>query len=332
PKPTRAGAASGGAARRGGRALGRIEEYFLETLAPGDSFAFAGEVLRLNAIVEDEALVSRTTSDAPKAPSYAGGKFPLSTWLAKRVRALIADPAHWTALPPQTAEWLDMQRRVSSLPRPDGLLVETFPRGARHYLAAYPFEGRLAHQSLGMLLTRRLERLGARPLGFVCNDYSITVWGLDDMGRLDLAGLFGQDMLGDDLEEWLAESALLKRTFRACAQIALLVERRHTGREKTGRQMTVSTDLIYDVLRAHDPGHVLLEAAREDALGGLLDLERLADLLARAKGRIEHRRLDRVSPLAVPGLLEIGKESVQGEARDAILAEAARELVREAGG
>ena len=40
------------------------------------------------------------------------------------------------------------------------LLVETFPRGNKHYLICYPFEGRLAHQTLGMLLTRRMERAG----------------------------------------------------------------------------------------------------------------------------------------------------------------------------
>jgi ATP-dependent Lhr-like helicase len=216
------------------------------------------------------------------------------------------------------------------------MLAETFPRGRKHYLVCYPFEGRLAHQTLGMLLTRRLERWGARPMGFVATEYSLAVWGLRDLslmiksGRLALETLFDEDMLGDDLEAWLAESSLMKRTFRNCAVISGLIERRHPGQEKTGRQMTVSSDLIYDVLREHEPDHVLLRATWDDAASGLLDIARLAEMLKRIKGRIMHRALDTVSPLAVPVMLEIGKEPVYGEASEALLEEAADQLIEEA--
>jgi ATP-dependent Lhr-like helicase len=199
-------------------------------------------------------------------------------------------------------------------------------------MVAYPFEGRLAHQTLGMLLTRRLERMGAAPTGFVSTDYSLAVWGLKDIGAmladgtLDLKELFDEDMLGDDLEAWLDESYMLKRTFRACATIAGLIERRFPGKEKTGRQMTVSADLIYDVLRSHEPDHILLQATRADAASGLLDIARLGTMLERIKGHLVHYRLERVSPLAVPVLLEIGRESVNGGAGDAVLQEAADEL------
>ena len=202
------------------------------------------------------------------------------------------------------------------------LLVETFPRGNRYYLVCYPFEGRLAHQTLGMLLTRRLERARLRPLGFVANEYALAVWGLGDVacdierGELSLATLFDEDMLGDDLEAWLAESALMKRTFRTCAIIAGLIERRFPGKEKSRREVTISTDLVYDVLRRHQPDHILLRAARADAATGLLDIRRLGDMLARIKGRIIHRALDHVSPLAVPVMLEIGRETVYGEASE----------------
>jgi ATP-dependent helicase Lhr and Lhr-like helicase len=187
-----------------------------------------------------------------------------------------------------------------------------------------------------MLLTRRLERARMRPLGFVASEYALAVWGLGDVafalarGELSLPALFDQDMLGDDLEAWLAESALMKRTFRTCAIIAGLIERRFPGKEKSRRQMTVSTDLVYDVLRKHQPDHMLLRAARADAATGLLDIRRLGEMLARVRGRIVHQALDHVSPLAVPVMLEIGREQVYGEASDALLAEAEAELVREA--
>ena len=322
--------------QRGGRVLGQVEEYFIEGLTPGDTFVFAGEILKYEALVENEVYVSRSNDPDPKVPAYEGGKFPLSTYLAARVRGILADPKAWRALPDQVREWLEIQEWRSLLPPAGDLLVETFPRGGNNYLVCYPFEGRLAHQTLGMLLTRRLERAGMRPLGFVANEYALAVWGLGDFdGRiarkdLVLAGLFAEDMLGDDLEEWLAESALMKRTFRTCAMIAGLIERRFPGEEKSRRQVTMSTDLIYDVLRKHQPDHILLRAARADAATGLLDIKRLAEMLSRIQGRIVHKSLDHVSPLAVPVMLEIGRETVYGEASDTLLAEAADELVKEA--
>ncbi|MBR0812578.1 ligase-associated DNA damage response DEXH box helicase [Bradyrhizobium diazoefficiens] len=327
---------STGVIARGGRLLGEIEEAFIEGLSPGDTFVFSGEVVRYETLVEDQVYVSRAHDKDPKVPSYMGGKFPLSTYLAERVRRLLDDGRAWGALPEQVRDWLSLQKDVSQVPAVRELLVESFPRANKHYLVCYPFEGRLAHQTLGMLLTRRLERARARPLGFVANEYAVAIWGLGDLsfmirdGRVDLDALFDPDMLGDDLEAWLAESALMKRTFRNCAIISGLIARRHTGEEKSRRQVLFSTDLVYDVLRKHQADHVLLRAARADAATGLLDLRRLGDMLARIHGRITHRELDRVSPLAVPVMLEIGRESVYGEAADELLAEAADELVKEA--
>jgi ATP-dependent Lhr-like helicase len=321
---------------RGGRLLGEVEEYFIETLTPGDTFVFAGEILKYETLVENEVYVSRSTATDPKVPSYEGGKFPLSTYLAARVRAILADRGAWRALPEQVREWLEVQEWKSMLPPAGDLLVETFPRAAKSYLVCYPFEGRLAHQTLGMLLTRRLERAGLKPLGFVANEYALAVWGVGDMqlriarGELSLASLFDEDMLGDDLDAWLAESALMKRTFRTCAIIAGLIERRFPGEEKSRRQLTISTDLVYDVLRKHQPDHLLLRAAQNDAATGLLDIRRLGEMLSRIKGRIVHKPLDHVSPLSVPVMLEIGRETVYGEAADSLLAEAADELIRDA--
>ena len=330
------GTGSTGALGRGGRMLGEIEEYFIEGLVVGDTFVFGGEVVRYEALVEDHVYVSRANDKDAKVPSYMGGKFPLSTYLAERVRKLLDDKRQWSALPDQVRDWLRLQKDFSRVPGVRELLVETFPRGNKHYLVCYPFEGRLAHQTLGMLLTRRLERARARPLGFVANEYALAIWGLGDMsfmvrhGQIDLNALFEADMLGDDLEAWLAESALMKRTFRNCALISGLIARRFTDEDKTRRQVLFSTDLIYDVLRKHQPDHVLLRGARADAASGLLDLRRLGDMLSRIKGRVVHKELDRVSPLAVPVMLEIGRESVYGEASDELLAEAADELVKEA--
>ncbi len=313
---------------RNGRVLGEVEEYFVNGLLPGDSFIFAGQLLAFEGLRENTAVVSRAVGGDPKVPVYAGGRLPLSTHLAERVRDILEHPEAGHDLPPAVAEWLRLQRWRSQLPPADGLLVESFPRADKEFLVAYCFEGRNAHQTLGMLLTRRMERAGLSPLGFVATDYVIAVWSLKAADDMD--ALFDEDMLGDDLEEWMAESSMLRRTFRNVAVIAGLIEARAPGQEKSGRQVTFNADLIYDVLRKHEPDHILLQATRADAAGGLTDIGRLAEMLKRVKGRIRHRRLDRISPLAVPVLLEIGKEQVYGSGLDELLDEGAQAHIAEA--
>jgi ATP-dependent Lhr-like helicase len=311
---------AGGKALMGGRKVGEAEEHYFEQMSPGDTFVFAGQVWAFQGIVGLDAFVSPAQDKEPKIPSWGGSKFPLSTSLADRVREMIEDRDHWRVLPPDVQEWLEAQDERSRIPGRKALLVETFARGSRHFLVAYPFEGRIAHQTLAMLLTRRLDRAGVGPLGFVVTDYALAIWSVRSMADLDFEALFEPDMLGDDLESWLDESFMMKRTFKACALISGLIERRQPGAEKTGRQVTFSTDLIYDVLRRHQPDHLLLRIARADAAAGLLDVARLGQLLTRIRGRIDHAALARPSPFSVPVLVQIGRERVDGgEAAELIL-------------
>lgn len=315
----------------GGRKIGEVEEGYVEMLEPGDTFIFAGQVWSLVAVTGLDVLVRPAMGKDPKMPSWGGSKFALSTFLAKRVRELMFDETHWKVLPGDVREWLEIQKDRSLIVKEEELLLETFPRGKRNFIVCYPFEGRLAHTTLAMLLTRRLERIGAAPLGFVCNDYAVAVWALNPLDGLDFDELFAEDMLGDDLESWLSESFMMKRAFKGCAIISGLIERRFPGeQQKSGRQVTFSTDLIYDVLRRHQPDHLLLRCAREDAATGLVDVARLGQLLARIKGKIRHAALDHLSPFSVPILLEIGKERTPGAAGEMILAEAESDLIAEA--
>ena len=318
--------------KRPGRKLGKAEEWFFETLNVGDAFYFAGEVLRLERIEGNDAIVSRTAHESPKLPSWGGNKFPWSTYLADRVRHMLYDVESWSAYPEQVRDWLEKQREVARIPKPDELLVETFPYQGRHFLVCYPFEGWLAHQTLGMLVTRRLERLGKQPIGFVPTEYALSVWSRQDMSDIDMAALFDEDMLGDDLEAWTAEAVVMKRTFRNCAIIAGLIEKKYPGQEKTGRQVSFSADLIYDVLREHEPDHLLLRAAWDDAAGGFMDVARLQAMLTRAKGRVVASPLTQVSPLAVPVMLEIGRESVARSASEEMLKAASEDLIATAMG
>ena len=301
--------------------MGEVEEYFAGQLKGGDTFLFGGQLVGFKSL--DKGLVKvgpPLSKTKPIIPVYGGGYQPLSQSLAERVRMLIQDPSHWGSFPEPVQQWLKIQNWKSVLPSADKLLVETFPRGDRWYLVAYGFEGRTAHQTLGMLLTKRMERLGYGPMGFVASDYMICVWSIREVTRVTT--VFDQDMLGDDLEAWMEECSLLRVSFWKCAVIAGLVEQNGPGKTKTQRQRTISTDLIYDVLRRHEPDHVLLRATRADAAYGLCDVKRLADMLTRFQGNIDHRRLHQVSPLSVPAMLEYGRHRVRGLAGDELLAEA----------
>jgi ATP-dependent Lhr-like helicase len=313
-----------------GPTLGEIEEYFVNLLRPGDTFMFAGRLLRFIRIRETACECMEGGDGDPMVPAYEGGRMPLTTNLADRVRGLLQNPEKWDLFPEQVKDWLTLQRSVSRMPGRNDLLIETFPRGDRWYLVAYCFEGRNAHQTLGMLVTKRMERAGYAPLGFVATDYVLGIWSANP--PRNVAALFDQDMLGDDLESWMADSSMLKRTFRNVAVIAGLIQRNLPGAEKNRRQVTVNSDLIYEVLRRHQPDHILLRATRADAASGLIDVGRIAGMLARVKGHIVHMVLSRVSPLAVPVLLEIGRESVRTDTDEEALLAEAEAIIAEATG
>ena len=305
---------------KNGRSLGRVEEDFGATLSAGDTFFFSGTSLEVVQI-KDMDLFVRASSKAAVIPSYGGARMPLSTHLANRVQGLLDDRAGWGRFPDDVREWLEVQDFRSVLPKPGQLLVESFPHSKRHYTVYYTFEGWNANQSLGMLITRRMEDRGLQPGGFVANDYSLAVWGLKPVE--DPLPLLSPDILTDEFVDWVQESHLLRRAFREVAVISGLIERQHPGKRKSGKQVTFSTDLIYDVLRKHEPDHVLLEAAWADARARMTDVGRLADLLERSAEQLHHVTLDRVSPLAVPIMVMIGRESVpQGAIDDALLLEA----------
>lgn len=305
---------------RNGKALGRVEESFAASLRPGATFRFAGLDLEVEAMRETELLV-RAAKRTGQIPSYMGARMPLTTHLSTRVQAMLADRAGWARFPDDVREWLEMQDWRSELPAPGRLLVESFPHQGRFYTVFYTFEGWPAHQSLGMLVTRRMEARGLAPLGFVANDYALAVWGLYPIE--DPAALLSPDILAGEFVDWVQNSYLLRRAFREVAVISGLVERQHPGKRKTGRQVTFSTDLIYDVLLKHEPDHLLIEAAWADARARMTDIGRLADVLERAQHELHHVHLDRVSPLAVPVLVMVGREATpQGQADDELLLEA----------
>lgn len=314
--------------RLGGTPLGEVEEGFASTLTPGDTFLIGGQVVRYEGLKEMTVEVTRQPGREPKVATFNGTKFATSTLLTERILAKFQQE-NWPDLPAHTAQWLALQREVSRLPQPDRLLVESFPHDGREHLCIYGFAGRNAMQTLALLVTKVMEEQGLAPLGFVATDYATLIWGLDPV--TDAAPLFDLARLRDGLETWLAGNAVMKRTFRASAIIAGLIERSHQGRRKSGRQATFSSDILYDTLRKYDPDHLLMQVTREEAERGLVDFSRIEDMLARVEGRIDLIRLPRVTPLAAPLFLEPSKIPIHGTGRERMVEDAARRLMEEAG-
>ncbi|MCX7301969.1 MAG: ligase-associated DNA damage response DEXH box helicase [Rhodobacterales bacterium] len=314
--------------RGSGMPLGEIEEDFAATLTPGDTFLIGGQIVRYESLREMTVEVSRAPGKTPKIATFMGTKFATSTQLSSRILRMFQQDS-WPELPAHTASWLSLQRQVSKLPEADRILIESFPDEGRDYTCFYSFAGRNAQQTLGLLLTQRMETLGLQPLGFVATDYATLVWGLVPL--TDPAPLFDATDLRAGFETWLKGNAVMKRTFRASATIAGLIEKNLPAARKSGRQATFSSDILYDTLTKYDPDHLILQITREEAMRGLVDFGRIEELISRTRGRIDHIRLNRVTPLAAPMFLEMGRVPIAGEARERLAESAAARLLAEAG-
>ncbi|WP_421704702.1 ligase-associated DNA damage response DEXH box helicase [Aliiroseovarius sp.] len=312
---------------RGGKPLGEVEEGFAASLVPGDTFLIGGQIVRFETLREMEVQVSRDRGRKPKVAVFMGTKFSTSTQLSARILELLHGDT--SALPDHTRDWISLQKSSSQLPRPGRILVESFEYEGRAHSCVYGFVGKNAMQTLGLLLTRRMEEAGLGPLGFVATDYATLIWSIEPMG--DPASLLEPEGLRDGLDGWLAENALMKRGFRATATIAGLITRNLPGKRKTGRQATFSSDILYDTLRKYDPDHLMLRITRDEAMRGLIGFARIEEMLERTRARVDHVVLDRVPPFAAPLFLEVGKVPVEGAGAEALLAAEAESLMQAAG-
>ncbi|WP_417809869.1 ligase-associated DNA damage response DEXH box helicase [Thioclava sp.] len=315
--------------RRTNRArLGEVEESFAATLSPGDTFLLGGQTVRYDRLRDMILEVTPQPARQPKVAVFNGLKMATSTELSARVLALIGDPTRWNALPPHTRDWLALQQTASVLPAPGTLTCETFERQGRAYFCLYGFCGRNAHQTLGLILTRRMEDIGLGPLGFVATDYALLIWSIDPV--LNPEPLLRLDAISEGMDQWLAANALMKRSFRSIATIAGLLHRNLPGTRKSGKQATFSSDILYDTLLKYDPDHLLLRVTRDAARHGLVDFTRIEEMLG-ARPKIVHTICARVPPLAAPLLLEAGKVPIRGLGADRLLEAEAARMMTEAG-
>lgn len=314
--------------RSGGKPLGEIEEAFAASLTKGDTFLIGGNIVRFESLREMIVEVTHNANKQPKIATFMGTKFATSTKLSDRILDSFENQS-WKDLPADTVNWLNKQKEFSQLPVRNSLLIETFFRKSRHYLVVYGFAGRNANQTLGLILSKRLEELNLAPLGFVANDYATLIWGLEKVENPIQLFKFSEIELG--LDKWFSGNALMKRTFKAVASVSGLIDRNLPGLRKSGRQTTFSSDILYDTLVKYDPTHLLLKITKDEAMKGLIDFSRIEEMFKRVDDNIIHKNLPHVSPLAAPMLLEVGTIPIEGQARELLLKNEANSLMKEAG-
>jgi len=314
--------------RSGGKPLGEIEEAFAASLTKGDTFLIGGNIVRFESLREMIVEVTYNANKQPKIATFMGTKFATSTKLSDRILDSFENQS-WKDLPADTVNWLNKQKEFSQLPVRNSLLIETFFRKSRHYLVVYGFAGRNANQTLGLILSKKLEELNLAPLGFVANDYATLIWGLEKVENPIQLFKFSEIELG--LDKWFSGNALMKRTFKAVASVSGLIDRNLPGLRKSGRQTTFSSDILYDTLVKYDPTHLLLKITKDEAMKGLIDFSRIEEMFKRVDDNIIHKNLPHVSPLAAPMLLEVGTIPIEGQARELLLKNEANSLMKEAG-
>jgi len=256
--------------RSGGKPLGEIEEAFAASLTKGDTFLIGGNIVRFESLREMIVEVTHNANKQPKIATFMGTKFATSTKLSDRILDSFENQT-WKDLPADTVNWLNKQKEFSQLPVRNSLLIETFFRKSRHYLVVYGFAGRNANQTLGLILSKKLEELNLAPLGFVANDYATLIWGLEKVENPIQLFKFSEIELG--LDKWFSGNALMKRTFKAVASVSGLIDRNLPGLRKSGRQTTFSSDILYDTLVKYDPTHLLLKITKDEAMKGLIDFK-----------------------------------------------------------
>ena len=295
-----------------GGSLGSVEEGFLARLKPGDIFQFAGRSLQLARIQDMTAYVRIAKVRDGRVPKWAGGRMPMSSELG---RQMLLTLQHDTRSPEMryARDLLDLQAALSQVPTSERSVAESIHTRDGWHLFVYPFAGRTVNEGLAALLALRWGRIHPNTFGYAANDYGLVV-SAQAQAEMDtgiLAQLLAPDHVLEDLLEGVNLSELSRRQFREVARVAGLLPPSLPGRApRSMRQLQASSGLLFDVLRQHDPGHMLLEQAQREVMEQQLDVESItrALLQLRATGPDLHHPAS-LTPFSFP----LWSESMRGQ-------------------
>ena len=305
---------------KSGRSLGSVEESFISRIKTGQVFAFAGRHLKLEKFHNNIAYVTPSRSRKPDIPAWGGGKSPLSSLLADAVleqlgnfeMGIHADSPELQAVRPI----LETQSRVSKIPGQQVFLIEVTRIRSDYSWFFYSFGGRLAHEGLAALVAWKITSEFRTTVTTSVNDYG---FHLSTPHTLPMTSEFWRGMiefsdLPSALLECLNASEMARRQFREIARVAGLIFSGYPGARKTGRQLQVSSQLLFQVFSQYEPDHLLLDQARREVLQQQLEINRIHHLLQHLQNQSLHiLATEKLSPLAFPLWTEMIRSEVSSE-------------------
>ena len=305
--------------KRGRKSIGTIEEYFISRLNIGDSFIFAGQTLELTKVQGLVAYTIPSKKRSAAVPSWAGGRMSLSSEIAEMLRKefqhLLGDNLNREGKKLQSL--LAIQHQLSAVPQPEELLIEYLEDEEGHHVYVYPFEGRMVHEGIALLLAYRISKMAKLTLSLGMNDYGFELLSDQPIPLMEALeeDWFTTDGLLDDIQNSSNMTALAGKKFREIAAISGLTFKGYPNKQTKERHLQSHSQLFFDVFSDFEPHNLLLQQAYEEVLYYQLEANRIRKALKRIGSQeIVIRHLKRPSPLCFPLLVDsMNRDKISNE-------------------
>lgn len=302
--------------------IGMVEEYFISKLKKDDKFILAGRVLEV-AMIKDMTVFVRLSKGKAFAPSYLGGRLPLSSNLGYFLREKLSG-----ALNPKSAEkelkflhpLLINQEEKSHIPKEDEFLVEIIKNREGYHLFMYPFEGRLVHEVMAALVAFRISKLIPISFSMAMNDYGFEIFSDKEipLSEENLSKILSRDNLMTDVISSINSAEMARRKFRDIAVISGMVVQNFPGKQRSNKSLQSSTGLIFKVLEEYEPNHFLVRQAYTEVFNMQLQEQRLVQAFKRIQNsKIILKRSSTFTPLSFPIKVDSLRQTLSSETLDA---------------
>ncbi|WP_164468012.1 ligase-associated DNA damage response DEXH box helicase [Epilithonimonas vandammei] len=302
--------------------IGMVEEYFISRLKKEEKFILAGRVLEV-AMIKDMTVFVRASKGKAQAPSYLGGRLPLSSNLGQFLREKLSN-----ALNPKAFEkelkflhpLLMNQEERSHIPKDDEFLVEMIKNREGYHLFMYPFEGRLVHEVMAALIAYRISKLAPISFSMAMNDYGFELFSDKEipLNEENLGKILTRENLMNDVISSINAAEMARRKFRDIAVISGMVVQNFPGQQRSNKSLQSSAGLIFKVLEDHDPNHFLVRQAYTEVFNMQLQEQRLVEAFKRIeKSKIILKFANSFTALSFPIKVDSLRQTLTSEDLDA---------------
>ncbi|WP_085950866.1 ligase-associated DNA damage response DEXH box helicase [Flavobacterium sp. B17] len=301
--------------------IGMVEEYFISRLKKEDKFILAGRVLEV-AMIKDMTVFVRASKGKAFAPSYLGGRLPLSSNLGQFLRQKLSG-----ALNPKSSEkelkflhpLLANQEERSHIPEENEFLVELIKNREGYHLFMYPFEGRLVHEVMAALIAYRISKLAPISFSMAMNDYGFELFSDKEipLNENNLEQILTRENLMTDVISSINAAEMARRKFRDIAVISGMVIQNFPGQQRSNKSLQSSAGLIFKVLEDYDPEHFLVRQAYTEVFNMQLQEQRLVEAFKRIeKSKVILKFANSFTPLSFPIKVDSLRQTLSSEDLD----------------